>query len=196
MSNPTPAVKAAWTAAVHQLEAGPPAAHFIVFENPFKPGQTLDSMTTPFVLSIKHFLLPEQVGKVADKLATSIKKMCWEWMGGGTSCGNDVWFRYMMPKLKEAEEKIERKQWRKAFGILLGLQLFASGDEGWIRDQEVYTEFGEFAGWFSDYSVAWMKVLGRSDAQLGLVVAGGKEGGYRGLLREILGNWERETNEL
>ena len=68
------------------------------------------------------------------------------------------------------------KQWRMAFGILLGLQLFASGEDDWIRDQEVYTEFEEFGGWFSDYSSAWLQVLGRSDSQLGLVVVGGKEG--------------------
>ena len=51
------------------------------------------------------------------------------------------------------------KQWRKAFGILLGLQLFVSGEDDWIRHQEVYTEFEEFGGWFSDYSSAWFATL-------------------------------------
>ena len=102
----------------------------------------------------------------------------------------------MMPKVREAHLKIQMKQWRKAFGILLGLQLFASGEDDWIRDQEVYTDFKEFGGWFSDYSSAWLQVLDRSDSQLGLVVVGGKEGGYRGVVREMLENWERRTNEL
>ena len=72
------------------------------------------------------------------------------------------------------------KQWRKAFGILLGLQLFVSGEDDWIRHQEVYTEFEEFVGWFSDYSSAWLQVLDRSDSQLGLVVVGEKEVGTGG----------------
>ena len=102
----------------------------------------------------------------------------------------------MMPKVREAHLKIQMKQWRKAFGILLGLQLFASGEDDWIRDQEVYTEFKEFGGWFSDYSSAWVQVLDMSDSQLGLVVVGGKEGGYRGVVREMLENWEMRTNKL
>ena len=196
MSNPSPAVAAAWDSAVEQLKSGPPASHFILLENPFKAGQTVASMNTQYVLSLKHFLLPLQVGKTVEKLATDIRKMGREWMGGGTSCGDAVWFRFMIPKLGEAQNKIEMKQWKKAFGILLGLQLFASHDDDWIRDQEVYTEFGEFAGWFSGYSAAWLQLLERSDNQLGLVTARGREGGYRGVVREMLENWERKTNEL
>ena len=37
-------------------------------------------------------------------------------------------------------------------------------------------------------------MLDRSDSQLGLVVVEGKEGGYRGVVREMLENWERRTN--
>ena len=91
-----------------------------------------------------------------EKLATNIRKMVVrEWMGGGTSCGDAVWYNFMMPKVREAHLKIQMKQWKKAFGILLGLQLFASGKDDWIRDQEeVYTEFEEFGGFFSEYSSA------------------------------------------
>ena len=78
-------------------------------------------------------------------------------------------------------------QWRKALGILLGLQLSVNDD--W----EVYTEFEEFGGWFSDYSSAWLQVVGRSDSQLGLVAVGGKEVGE---VKEMLENWERRTKEL
>ena len=90
MSNPSPAVEAAWTVAVNQLQSGPPASHLIMLENPFKSGQTPASMNTQYLLSLKHILLPAQVGKAVEKLATSIRKMVWEWMGGGTSCGNAV----------------------------------------------------------------------------------------------------------
>jgi len=195
-SSQTSAVKATWNLVVEQLKMGPPASELILLENPFQTGQTPDSINVEYALGLQHMLLPVQLGKVARQLSGSIREMCSEWMGGGTSCGNAVWGHYMMPKLKKAQEMIQKKQWRKAFGILLGLQLFASYDDDWIRDQEIYCEFGDFSGWFSDYSKAWMDVLGKSDAQLGLAVAGGKEGGYRGVLREMLENWEKETNEL
>jgi len=195
-SSQTSAVKAAWNLVVEQLKVGPPASELILLENPFKSGQTPDSINVEYALGLQHMLLPVQPGKVARQLSGSIRGMCSSWMGGGTSCGDAVWDNFMMPKLQEAQKMIQKKQWRKAFGILLGLQLFASYDDDWIRDQEIYCEFGDFSGWFSDYSMAWMNVLGKSDAQLGLAVAGGKEGGYRGVLREMLEKWEKETNEL
>ena len=37
----------------------------------------------------------------------------------------------------------------------------------------------ELLQWFSDYSLAWRKVLQESDQNLGLALEGGKEGGYR-----------------
>ena len=80
MSNPSPALEAAWTVAVNQLQSGPPASHLIMLENPFKTGQTPASMNTQYLLSLKHILLPAQVGKAVEKLA--IRKMVWEWMGG------------------------------------------------------------------------------------------------------------------
>ena len=70
MSNPSPAVEAAWTVAVHQLQSGPPASHLIMLENPFQSGQTPASMNTHYLLSLKHILLPAQVGKAVEKLAT------------------------------------------------------------------------------------------------------------------------------
>jgi len=42
-----------------------------------------------------------------------------------------------MPKMREALLQIQMKQWRKAYGILLGLQLFAYGKDDWIRDQRL-----------------------------------------------------------
>ena len=113
---------------------------------------------------VQHILLPVQLGKAVFRLSTDMKKMVTEWVGGGTACGDAVWLRFMMPKLREAQRKIEMRQWRKAFGILLGLQFFAHGDEEWIMDQGVYRNYREFAGWFSDYSAAWVEVLDRSDS--------------------------------
>ena len=130
-------------------------------------------MDTQYLMSLKHILLPAQVGKAEEKLATSIKKMVREWMGGGTSCGDAVRYNFLMPNVREALLKIQMKQWKKAFDILLGLQLFASGGDDWIRDQEVYTEFEEFSGRFSDCSSAWLQVLDSRDNQLDLVVVGG-----------------------
>ena len=40
--------------------------------------------------SYKHILLPVQVWRAVEKLATSIRKMVREFMGGGTSCGDAV----------------------------------------------------------------------------------------------------------
>ena len=88
MYNPSPAVEAAWTVAVNQLQSGPPASHLIMLENPFKSGQTPASINTQYLLSLKHILLPAQVGRAVEKLATNIRKMVREWMGGGISCGD------------------------------------------------------------------------------------------------------------
>ena len=196
MSNPSPAIRAAFFSALDQLEAGPPALYTILLEKPYKPGQTAASINVQYILSLEHILLPVQLGKAVFKLSTDMKKMVSEWVGGGTACGDAVWLRFMMPKLREAQRKIEMRQWRKAFGILLGLQFFAHGDEEWIMDQGVYRNYREFAGWFSDYSAAWVEVLDRSDSQLGLAVERGRVGGYRGEVMESLKKWEGTTNEL
>lgn len=202
MASLEPGVEAAWNTVVQQLEAGPPASELLMLEDPSKPGQTAECITTDFVLGLKHLLLPVTVAKEAHTLSTRIQETASDDLGGGgigfsnTSNGNAVWLDFMLPKVEEAQEKIRRKQWRKAFGVLLGMQLFVCGEDGWIRDQEVYLDTEQFAGWFSDYSAAWVAVLGRGDRQLGLAVAKGKEGGYRGILKEILANWENQTNHL
>merc|ERR550519_866487 len=93
-------------------------------------------MSTEYVLGVKHLVLPAKEGKEADNLAKTIRNICRDWMGGGTSCGNTVWGDFMMPKLQEAEGMIKKKKWKEALGVLLGLQLFASYDDDWIRDQQ------------------------------------------------------------
>ena len=50
-----------------------------MLENPFQSGQTPASMDTQYLMSLKHIL---QAGKAVEKLATSIRKMVREFMGG------------------------------------------------------------------------------------------------------------------
>ena len=42
------------------------------------------------------------MGKAVEKLATSTRKMVMEWMGGGTSYEDAVWYNFMMAKVREA----------------------------------------------------------------------------------------------
>ena len=67
--------------------------------------------------------------------------------------------------------------WSASLGRLLGILLYATGNDIWIRDNEVWDEEKKFTKWFSDYSQAWKEVLKRNDEELGLALEGGREGG-------------------
>lgn len=56
-------------------------------------------------------------------------------------------------------------------------------------------DWSEFSGFFSDYSDVWHQVLARSDSQLGIAPAGGKEGGYRPKIVDQIKGLEESVNE-
>ena len=118
------------------------------------------------------------------------------WAGGGTSCGNAVWARFLRPALADAQAAIARKDFAAALGPLLGLVLIGRSDDGWLRDQEEYCEWGAFAAWFADASKAWQSVLAQPDGALGLAPARGRQeaGHYRGVLMKEISAWEVEVN--
>ena len=119
--------------------------------------------------------------------------MVYDWMGGGTSCGNEVWFRFLIPLSKQAAKEVQSKKWKAAFGTLLGLALFAFQEDGWIHDNEVYLE-SSFNAFFKSFSASWKAVLSQTDAALGLASPIGKEGGYRAELEQLLKKMQKSVN--
>ena len=113
-----------------------------------------------------------------------------------THNGNLVWHLMfsLMPKIKKDLKKADSSV--STLGRLLGILLYATQNEGWIADNEVYEDERKFSKWFSDYSQAWKEILKRSDQELGLALDGGRDGGYRSALVEMLRGWQRETNHL
>ena len=112
-----------------------------------------------------------------------------------TSTGDDTWdlMFSLMPKIKK---DLKKMNWSSSLGRLLGILLYAIQTEAWIADNEVWDDEKKFTKWFSDFSVAWREVLKRSDEELGLALEGGREGGYRSTLVNMIGRWQKETNEL
>ena len=147
----------------------------------------------------RHLLLPHSVAKLSMEVQRHLEEV-----GDNagflrmydTGTGNEVWEGHMFPVLAEAKDNLVKQDWRAGFARLLGILFYASGTEAWIADNEVWIEERRFTKWFSDYGGAWRKVLGRSDQELGLDMEGGREGGYRDIILEMVGSWQKETNEL
>ena len=72
---------------------------------------------------------------VARRYSTRCRKTVQNWQGGGTSCGNAVWLRYLRPALDEASDAVAEGQWHAALGCLLGVMLIGINDDGWLTDQ-------------------------------------------------------------
>ena len=120
-----------------------------------------------------------------------------EWlMMFDTNTGNMTWdlMFSLMSKIKKDLKKMDCTV--SALGRLLGILLYSMDYDTWIADNEVYEDERKFSKWFSDYSQAWKEILKRSDQELGLALEGGRDGGYRSALLEMLGGWQRETNNL
>ena len=157
-------------------------------------------ITAAKLLAVDHLFLPAPMCEEAERLAKRARKMVYGWSGGGTSCGNAVWQRFLRPTLMDVQATIASKTGggaAVALGALLGIVLIGRSDEGWLRDQEEYCEWDEFAQWFADVSKAWQTVLAESDGVLGLAPSRGRKeaGHYRGVLMGLLKKWEEEVNE-
>ena len=116
------------------------------------------------------------------------------WPGGATSLGNALLVRHLIPLSKEAERDAGAGRWEDALGRLLGMALFCAIEDGWLADNEVHLQWGDFEAFFLRVSTAWRDVLEQSDTSLGLASAVGLPGGYRARLLGLVAAWERETN--
>jgi len=155
------------------------------------------SPSTEWLLSRKHMLLSRPVAKLAFQVRRQLQLdnadsfIMWH----NTSTGDETWdlMFSLMPKIKK---DLKKMNWSSSLGRLLGILLYAIQTEAWIADNEVWDDEKKFTKWFSDFSVAWREVLKRSDEELGLALEGGREGGYRSTLVNMIGRWQKETNEL
>jgi hypothetical protein len=154
----------------------------------------LPNITMNGLLAQRHILLPKPVVASAMGLRKRMLNKVYDWPGGGTSCGNDIFFSHFQPLSKQAARDVKAGRFSEAFGPLLGLALFGLSEDGWVNDNEVYME-SSFSGMFKTFSTAWKGLLAQSDGTLGLVPAVGKPGGYRGELTALIRKWELEINE-
>mmetsp|Transcript_2419 Transcript_2419/g.4678 ORF Transcript_2419/g.4678 Transcript_2419/m.4678 type:complete len:432 (-) Transcript_2419:162-1457(-) len=154
-------------------------------------------VTAKKLLSADHLMLPRDAADAARSYSKKARKLVCNWMGGGTSCGNAVWSRYLHPALEEAEEAIAAGDHAAALGPLIGVLLIGQFDDGWLRDQEEYCEWDAFEGWFAGLSLAWQAVLAQSDEAIGLAWPRGRQeaGHYRKELLKMLTSWEKEVND-
>ena len=156
----TSAHNQAWGKLVEQLEKESKCT-LIMLQRPFY--SIPEVIDKEYLLSTRHIFLPTLAGKTAWKIHAGVNKLRREWMYGGTSLGNTIWNKFMIPNLKKAEKYINEWKFRKAMGVMCGLQMAASFDDGWITDQEIYDQFFVFSSWFEDYSSAWRTLLAKTD---------------------------------
>ena len=98
-----------------------------------------------------------------------------------TATGDETW-DIMFSLMSKIKKDLKKMNWSASLGRLVGILIYANGDETWIADNEVWDDKKKFTKWFTDYSQAWKEVLKRSDEELGLALQGGREGGYRSTL--------------
>ena len=189
-----PAHEKAWEKLVKQLEKQSNCM-LLLLQDPFEDDEIPEvPINKKFFLSIDHIFLPKTVGTAACKISNTLYRFRIDWRYGNTSLGNAIWDEHMIPNLEKAQKFISDRKWRKALGILLGIQLAARFDDGWIMDQEVYCDFSIFSNWFKDYSEAWKTILSKTDKQLGFD-CDVKRGGYRSVVEDLIRKWEEEINE-
>ena len=169
---------------------------FILLGNIDVVDKYISAITTDFISSHKHIILPKMVTKPAFTLQRKCFRLVGNWPYGGTSMGNALWVDYMFPELDKAKNFLSQKKYKKAFGILLGIFLFSRVDSYFMHDNEVYLEFSTFSGWFSDYSKAWKKLLKQSDKVLGLDCKHINPEGYREVLVAMITKWEKKSNRF
>merc|ERR1712168_204906 len=177
----TSAHNQAWGKLVKELETQSKCT-LIMLQRPFYG--IPEVVDKDYLISTRHFFLPKLAGLAAWKIHADVNQLRREWMYGGTSLGNTIWNKFMIPNLKKAEKYIKEKKWRKAMGIMVGILMAAKFDDGWISDQEIYCEFFNFANWFKCYSTAWRTLLAKTDVELGLN-CNVKPGGYRDFIEDM-----------
>ena len=112
-----------------------------------------------------------------------------------TATGDETW-DIMFSLMSKIKKDLKKMNWSASLGRLVGILIYANGDETWIADNEVWDDKKKFTKWFTDYSQAWKEVLKRSDEELGLALQGGREGGYRSTLVKMIRGWQNNTNQL
>jgi hypothetical protein len=151
----------------------------------------------------KHLLLHAAVAEEANAREDRMSKVACRWPGGGTSLGNALWHRHLLPDSSAALRAVRAGKLQAAFGKLLGTFLFVAGDDCWLRDNEVYgDDWGKFEGFFQDTSDAWKALLAHSDEELGFapppaLAADAKSGAAtREELVVLLRSWQERTNRV
>lgn len=180
----------------------------IMLERPYEAEASPDSITRLSVLAKKHLLLMSDTAERALQIYKRGVRMQSGWMGGGTSLGNALWSRILLPSAAAAAEYVDERRTMptRALGELLGILLLGRSDDGWLLDQEIYCEYDEFAHFFDSLGDLWKQVLSRPDCDIGLEAPSNAgpdamrtegappRGYYRTTLLEMLRTWEAEVN--
>eukprot|EP00306_Pavlova_sp_CCMP459_P016808 CAMPEP_0185198830 /NCGR_PEP_ID=MMETSP1140-20130426/43766_1 /TAXON_ID=298111 /ORGANISM="Pavlova sp., Strain CCMP459" /LENGTH=202 /DNA_ID=CAMNT_0027766055 /DNA_START=44 /DNA_END=649 /DNA_ORIENTATION=- len=152
-------------------------------------------VTRGAMLETDHILLPtEGVGKAAVELMSTLSQAVAESPDDGILCGDSILLEHIMPVANSAHDSIAKSKFRDAFGGLLGVALFMTGNDTWLADNEVYLDWPKFSGIWDSLSQGWNTVLAQSDETLGLSPAAGIPGGYRTRLVQLLSDWVDATN--
>lgn len=150
-----------------------------------------------WLLERDHMLLSKPVATLAIKVR---RQLFMDNADGAirfynTTTGDQTW-DIMFSLMTKVKKDIKKMDWTASLGRLLGILLYATEEDCWIQDNEVWEDQKKFTKWFSDYSEAWKGVLKQTDHQLGLALQGGKLGGYRSALTEVMKKWQIDTNHL
>jgi len=178
-----------------ELEKKTRSTFYLMEDFPPKPA----SPTLSWLLESKHLLISNPVGKLTHKFVDKLINIRSRWMYGDTSLGDEIW-HHMFVQMAAVKKEIKKKDFASSLGKLLGIFLYTCTDDGWMWDNEMWDDKKRFTGWFTSYSAAWRQILARSDQELGLVVDGGREGGYRdviiGLLENYVPSWNKMLDDI
>ena len=86
---------------------------FILLRNINVVDKDIPAITTDFISSHKHIILPKMVTKPAFTLQRKCFRLVENWPYGGTSMGNALWDDYMFPELDKAKTFLVKRIKRK-----------------------------------------------------------------------------------
>ena len=207
--------EAAYSAAVKAVEART-GRSMILFSKPALEKMDVADIKPDWLVSTRpHVLILPAVEKVRSKHVNELLSTPYNWPGGGTSLGGELW-SMLMERLETVDTYLEKQKWPQAFGercqwallalppqltvtlpllgLLLAQMLFAlRWDTHWNDHEEDSAVLREYV---ESSSKQWSDLLSRSDAELGLAsVPGGLPGGYRAPLLRMLGRYQRTMNK-
>ena len=181
-----------YKAVVSEIEEETKKKYVLLGESIIKDGATINKIDKDYVFSLKHLLLPRKMYGDAQKILQKLGNIKNDWSFGDTYQGDMIFSTVMQPEMKKCIAALKKEEFCKALTSLISMFFVFRNDEGWIRDNESWSEIS-FPKLFKEYSLCWKIMLGSPGGETELIYKGGLPDGYKDKLLALLQEQQDEV---